>query len=458
MKVIICGAGQVGSSIARQLSQEGNAVSVIDQNADLIRDLTDELDVQGFVGHGAYPDVLDRAGIADADMIIAVTYADEVNMVACQVAHSLFKVPLKIARVRAQNYLDPVWADLFTGQHLPIDVIISPELEVARSVLRRISAPGSFEVIDLADGLVQVVGVHLPDDCPVVNTPLRQLTELFPDLEMTVLAVVRQGKLTIPASTDQLMIGDDVYFSQPRANVPRGLDMFGLHQREARRVVVVGGGNIGLYVAKELESGPRATQVRMIEANKVRAEYAADQLSRSVIFHGDGLAQEILREAGVPEAEVVVALTNDDEVNVLVSVVAKLRGARRAMALVNSTNYDQLAPSLGVDAFINPRAITVSTILQHVRRGRIKSLHALEQSSAEVIEAEILETSSLVGKTLREARLPDGIKVGAIVRGDAYIYPRGDTLIELKDRVVALVRQDAIRKIEPLFRVSLDYF
>lgn len=458
MKVIICGAGQVGFSIARQLAQEGNAVTVIDQQGELVRQITDELDVQGIVGHGAHPDILDRAGIGDADMIIAVTYSDEVNMVACQIAQSLFKVPLKVARIRAQTYLDPAWADLFTHDHLPIDVVISPELEVARSVLRRIDAPGSFEVIDFADGLVQTVGVHLLDDCPVLNTPLRQLTELFPEVDTMIVGIVRRGALLVPKPTEQLQSGDNVYFIVPREKVSRALDMFGLHQTQARRVVIVGGGNIGLFVAKELEARRFGTKVRLIEANKGRAEHVAENLKHAVVFHGDGLTPDVLREAGVADAEVVVSLTNDDEVNVLTAVVAKHRGARRALALVNSPNYDQLAPALSIDSFINPRAITVSTILQHVRRGRIKGVHALEQSAAEVIDAEALETSPLVGKAIRDAKLPDGVLIGAIVRGGACIYPKGDTVIEAKDRVVAMVRQDAVRKVEPLFRVGLDYF
>lgn len=458
MRVIICGAGQVGSGIARQLAAEGNAVTVIDQSAPLIRQITEELDVQGIIGHGAYPEILDRAGARDADMLIAVTHSDEVNIVACEVANSLFNVTLKIARIRAQSYLNPEWQDLFSRDNLAIDVTISPELEVARSVLRRLHLPGSFDVVEFSEGRVQLVGVRCETDCPILNTPLRQLTELFPDLRAIVVGVTRNGRFFVPEADDTLSALDDVYFVAAREDVPRTLDVFGHQEREARRVIVVGAGHIGLFVASSLEHSHPAIRLRLIEADKGRAEEAAEALTRALVLHGDGVDEQVLTEAGVADAEAMVALTNDDDVNIVTSVLAKQAGAKRVLALTNKPTYGRLARTLGIDASINPRATTVSTIMQHVRRGRIKGLHSIEEGAAEVIEAEALDTSPLVGKQLRDARISAGIIVGAIVRDGKVLKPRGSMTIETHDRVVMLARRDMIRKVEQLFRVSLDYF
>jgi len=250
MKVIICGAGQVGFGIARQLAEEGNSVTVIDQSPELIQRIDDMLDVKAMVGHGSHPDVLDRAGAQDAEMLIAVTFSDEVNMIAAQIGHSLFSIPLKVARVRAQSYLDPIWRDLFSRDHLPIDVIISPELEVGKTVMQRLSNPGAFETMDFADRRVKVVGVHLDEDCPVVNTPLRQLTELFPDLNAVVVGISRGTHMFVPKRTDQMLVGDKIYFVAKSDHVRRTLGIFGHEESQAQRVIIVGGGHIGLYVAQ----------------------------------------------------------------------------------------------------------------------------------------------------------------------------------------------------------------
>lgn len=457
MKVIICGAGQVGFGIARQLAEEGNSVTVIDQSPELIQRIDDMLDVKAMVGHGSHPDVLDRAGAQDAEMLIAVTFSDEVNMIAAQIGHSLFSIPLKVARVRAQSYLDPIWRDLFSRDHLPIDVIISPELEVGKTVMQRLSNPGAFETMDFADRRVKVVGVHLDEDCPVVNTPLRQLTELFPDLNAVVVGISRGTHMFVPKRTDQMLVGDKIYFVAKSDHVRRTLGIFGHEESQAQRVIIVGGGHIGLYVAQELEKVP-SVRVKIIESDKMRAEEVADQLSRTVVLYGDGLDQGLLREAGVQDAQTIVSLTNHDETNILACVIAKREGAERSLCLINDREYGSLMKSLSIDAFIDPRATTVSTILQHVRRGRIKTLYSIEQGTAEVIEAEALETSPLVGKPLQDVQLPDGIMIGAIVRGDEVIRPAGNSKIEKGDRVVLMAQREMVKKVEQLFRVSLEYF
>ncbi|MCK5745464.1 MAG: Trk system potassium transporter TrkA, partial [Oricola sp.] len=332
MRVIVCGAGRVGVGIARRLSRENNEVTVVDQSKELIRAVTERLDVRGVVGNGAYPETLEEAGAREADMVIAVTFSDEVNMVACQIAHSLFNVPTKIARVRAQGYLDPRYSDIFSRAHLPIDVVISPEREVSEAIIQRMSTPGAFELKTFVDGRVWAVGVKLRDDCPIINTPLRQVAELFPDLKITIVAIKRGENMWRAHSGDMLEPGDRVFFIADRADVSRALEIMGEAARQARRVIIVGGGNIGLFVAKGLEK-MGAMKIRLIERDRKRAEFIAEALERTIVLQGDGLDRGILREAGVAESETVVAVTDNDQVNILAGVVAKREGARRSMAL-----------------------------------------------------------------------------------------------------------------------------
>ncbi len=458
MKVIICGAGQVGFNIARYLSSEGADITLIDQSEALVTKIADSLDVQGLVGFASHPDILERAGAPDADMVIAVTYADEVNMVACQICHSLFDVTTKIARVRHQSYLNPLWSDLFSRDHLPIDVIISPEIEVARAISRRLEVPGAFDVIPLADGKVSLIGVHCTPETPILDTPLRQLTGLFPDLHILVIGLQRDGRAIVVAPEDVMLDGDDVYFVAETAHLTRAMVAFGHEEKEARRVIIVGGGNIGLSLAEIVEDKYPHVALKLIEINKERAEYVAQQLKRTVVIHGDALDQEILEEANVKATETVIAVSNDDEVNILTSLLAKRFGSQRAVTLVNSTTYSPLIGTLGIDTVVSPREITVSTILQHVRQGRIRSVHSLSEGFGEIIEAEALETSSLVGVPLREADLPEGVMVGAIVRGEEVIIPRGDTVIKPKDQVVIFAASSAVKSVEKLFAVRLEFF
>ena len=457
MKVIVCGAGQVGTSIVRYLAAENNDVTVIDQSPELVRKIGEALDVKAMEGFASHPHVLEAAGIRDADMIIAVTYADEVNMVACQIAHALFEVPTTIARVRHQSYLDPAWSNLFSRDHMAIDVIISPEIEVGRAVMRRLEVPGAFDMVPMADGKVRVMGVRCTDDTPIVNTPLRQLTELFPDLNIIVVGIVRDGKGFVPSADDHMQPGDEVYFVADAEHVSRAMMTFGHEERAARRVVILGGGNIGRYIARQIDQHP-GVSAKLIEYNKTKAEDAAAELQHTIVLHGDALDPEILEEANVAAAEAVVAVTNEDEVNILASLLAKRSGCRRAITLINKTGYSPLVSSLGIDVTVSPRAITVSTILQHIRRGRIRAVHSLGDGFGEVIEAEALETSPLVGRSLREIDFPDGVIIGALVRGGEVIIPRGDTVVKPKDRVVLFATTAAVKKIERMFSVRLEFF
>lgn len=458
MKVIICGAGQVGYGIAERLSLEDNDVSVIDTSASLVAHITETLDVRGYVGHGAHPDVLARAGADQADMIIAVTLYDEINMTACQVAHSLFNVPTKIARIRSQNYLQPEYADLFSRDNLPIDVAISPEIEVGKMVLRRISFPGATDIVRFADDNVAMLAIECMEDCPVVDTPLQQLSELFPDLMATVTAIYRNGKLRIVNSRDQLTVGDLAYVICQRDHARRTLGLFGHEEQEAGRIVIAGGGNIGYYVARAIEDMQPKTRIKIIESDRERAVIVSDQLRSGIVLHGSALDQNILQQADIENADLIVTLTNNDQTNMLSAAMAKRLGCKSGMVLINNPSFHDLASSIGIDAYINPRAVTISRVLQHARKGRIRSVYAVQKGMAEVIEAEALETSPLVGRPFRDLELPQGLRIGAIYRDGAVIRPNGDTKIKAKDRVVLFAAAGAVKDVEQMFRVSIQYF
>lgn len=458
MRVIVCGAGQVGYGIAERLAAEDNDISVIDTSAELIQVVRDTLDVRGFVGHGAHPDVLAAAGADQADMIIAATLYDEVNIVACEVAHALFNVPTKIARIRAQAYLQSHYQDLFSRDHMPIDVIISPELEVGEMVLRRIALPGVSDVVRFADEEITVLAVECLDDCPVINTPLLQLTDLFPDLPATVMAIIRNDELLIPRSSDQMLPGDVAYVATTKLQVQRTLALFGHEEPEATRIIIAGGGNIGLYVAQTIEARQPKTKVKVIEPNLTRANMIADELHRSLVLHGSALDQKLLHEAEIQDADLLVALTNDDQVNLLAAVMAKRLGCKSNLVLINNPDYLDLSKSLGIDAHISPRSVTISRVLQHVRRGRIRAVHSVQKGRAEIIEAEALETSPMVGASLRDLDLPPGLRIGAIYRNGEVIKPDGSVRIKPKDRVVLFATTEAVKQVEQMFRVSLEFF
>ncbi|MGB0412238.1 MAG: Trk system potassium transporter TrkA [Pikeienuella sp.] len=458
MKIIVCGAGQVGEQIARRLSDEGHDVTVIDTDASLIRRVTDKLDVGGVVGHASHPDVQERAGAKDADMIFAVTHLDEVNMVACQVAHTEFNVPQKIARIRAQSYLQERWSDLFRRDHMPIDVIISPETEVARVAVSRIEQPAAFDMASFLDDQAQVAAIRLDDDCPVVNTPLRQLTELFSTLKAVVLGYRRDGEILRAAPDEQLLCGDQIYVLATAEDMDRTLTIFAGEHRPVQNVVLIGAGNVGVAVAEALEMQGKGIRVRLIERDRARAEQAADHLADAIVLHGDALDPEILEEANIARADAVVALTDDDRVNLLASALCKQAGVYQTIALTNNPVFANISGTLGVDVVINPRAATASTILRHVRRGRVRAVHSIGEGDAEVLEAQVLSTSQIAGKMLRDAAFPEGALVGAVLSRGEVKLPHADLVIHEDDRVVVFALRDAVKDVERLFRVSVDFF
>ncbi|MEM7321145.1 MAG: Trk system potassium transporter TrkA [Pseudomonadota bacterium] len=458
MKVIICGAGQVGWQIARHLSGELNDVTVVDNNPDLVRRATETLDVQGIAGFASYPDVLDRAGARDADMIIAATHSDEVNMVTCQVAHSVFGIQRKIARLRAQSYLTAIYSDLYRRDHLPIDVVISPEREVAAAAMRRLSAPAAFDTEVFMDGKAQLLGISVHEECPIVNTPLRQLTDLFSTLRALVVGIRREGSLFAPEPGDQLFAGDECYVFSHVEDVSRTMEVFGKTNKKQDRVVIVGGGNVGLEVAKTLEDPENRIRSKVIERDRRCAEKAAEALERTIVLNGDGLDVALLSEAGIRRADAMLAVTDDDKTNMLAAVRAKSEGCPLAIALINDPTLVPMMRPLGIDAYINPRATTVSSILRHIRHGRVRQVYSIGDAEAEVIEAEVMSTSPMAGQKLRDIDFPEGVLIGAIRKGEEVLRPSGALRVDEGDVIAIFAMAADVPEVERLMQVSIDFF
>ena len=458
MKVIICGAGQVGWQIARHLSGERNDVTIVDNNSDLVRRATETLDVQGLAGFASYPDVLQKAGARDADMIIAATYSDEVNMVTCQIAHSIFDIPRKVARLRSQSYLDAIYSDLYRRDHMPIDVVISPEREVAAAALKRLSAASAFDTETFLDNQAQLLGLRLDENCPVINTPLRQLTDLFSSLRIIVVGIRRKNILYAPESGDQLFANDEVYVMCHVDDSARALEVFGKTQGKRDRVVIIGGGHVGLSIAKSLEKQEHRTRAKIIEKDREIAEFAANELEKTIVLNGDGLDPRLLEEANISKSDVILAVTDDDKTNMLAAVRAKTLGCPRSVVLVNDPSLIPLTGAMGIDAFINPRATTVSSILRHIRHGRVKGVYSIGDAEAEIIEAQVLSTSPLSGQKIKDIDFPEGVLVGGVLKGGKLVMPTGSLRIDEGDVIALFALSKDIPEVERLLQVSIDFF
>lgn len=459
MKVIICGGGRVGYAIASYLARENNHVVVIDEKESVLRKIGETMEAVTIQGSAAHPDVQRAAGIESADMIVAVTGSDEVNMMACQVAAALFQTPKKIARVRAASYLDPTWSQLFARENLPIDLVISPESEVAQDIVRRLSVPGTTSDIPMGDGGVYLMGIICRHDCPVLDTPIRQFDQLFPDFDFRTLLVVRGTQALVAHPDLQFQRDDEVYLLVREDQVHDVVEtMFGMDQAQAKNLVIFGGGNIGVRVAQILGKTSRGINIKIIERDQARAEYVNDLLPRELVICGDGLETEILMEAGVGVAETFIAVTNNDEANVLGSLLARQLGAERVITLVNNTAYNTLMMPLGIDAIVNPKQITVSSILQYIRRGRIRAIHSLRDGAAEVIEAEVSPTCTIANTTIGELVLPEGVLLAAVVKKTGVRMAQDGVTIDPGDRVILLAREGCIEKAESLFSFRIDLF
>jgi trk system potassium uptake protein TrkA len=455
MNIIICGAGKVGFSISNQLSAQGHSVTVIDQTSEDIKKINETQDVKGVVGRATFPSVLENAGAANADMIIAVTKNDETNMIICQLAHSLFNINKKIARIRAKEFLEGRWSKLYNKSNLPIDVIISPEMEVAKSLFRKLEAPGALDNVPFAEDKIKVLEIAVKKDCPIIKIPLKNLTEKFPNFKANILGAVRKDKFVFLKKNDQLLEGDKAYVVVSTDQLTQILKTFGHEEKTAKKILIVGGGNIGLNLAKLLELNFEGARVKIIEKDKERAELIASELTSSIVICGDALDEEILKEANIEETETILALTNDDEDNIMVCVLAeKYSPTKRTIAIVNKSNYSLLQKSLNIDDLVDPRMTTVSRIMEHVHTGTIETVYSVLDGEYEFIEAEILEKSELLNKSIKDSNLPEHIRIGAVLRGDKVIIPRSDFIFEKDDLVIFLAKRELLKEVESIFRLS----
>ena len=458
-KIIICGAGRVGVSITEHLSNEGFDITVVDSSADAIQKVTELFDVQGVLGFASHPNVLEDAGIKDADMIIAVTQSDEINITACHIAKSLFATPTIIIRIRSKSYLEPKYVD-YLLKDVKVNRIISPEDEVASAIVNQWRTPGAFDVAEFARSSITMLGVSCKNDCPLLDTPLRNLVDLFPDLSVTVMAIIRGTKLIVPRGGDDIILtGDRVYLACPTVQIERTLKAFGHAEITAEKVTISGAGAIGIRVAEEIHKLSPETNLTMLELDKDKARYAAETLEYATIISGDSLDPEIIKEARLGQGETYIAATNNDEVNILSSLLAKRSGASHTVALINLPVFIPLFNSLDLEGVVSPPNLTSSSILQEVRSGQIEHVHSIIEEFGEIISFEALKSSSIVGKPLKDIKLPKDVSLGAIVKEDKTILsPRGVTVIEAGDIVVMFVPVKSMKKVEELLSVNLDFF
>ena len=455
MNIIICGAGRVGFTIGKLLSEQNHSITIIDQSSEDIQKINESLDVKAIVGKATSPTVLEKANTNDADMIIAVTRNDEINMLICQIAYSIFKVPKKIARIRSQEYLDPKFSGLFNKENLPIDYVISPEIEIAKSIQRKLEAPGALDNVPFADNKIRLLEILIDEKCPIYGIKLNELTKKFPNLKAYILGVVRNDKFIILKKNDSLQHNDKAYVIVDSNKIQETLKVFGHNEKISNKILIIGGGNIGFNLAKNIEQSFDEARIKIIEKNKNRAELIANDLNNSIVINGDGLDEDVLNEANLEEVETVLALTNDDEDNLMVSIlVEKFSKDKRTMALINKPNYSLLQSSLKIDDLIDPRMNTVSSILKHVHKGTIENAYTILNGEYEVIEAEIIESSELINKELKNSDLPDEIRIGSIIRDNEIILPSSNYIFKKNDTVILLSKRDQLPTVENMFRIS----
>ena len=455
MNIIICGAGRVGFTIAKLLTEQNHSITVIDQSSEDIQKINEALDVKAIVGKATSPIILENANSKEADMIIAVTKNDEINMMICQIAYSLFKIPKKIARIRAQDYLNPKFSKLYNKENLPIDVIISPEIEIAKSIQRKLEFPGALDIVPFADNKIKLLEILIEESCPISEIKLNELTKKFPKLNANILGVIRDEKFIFLKKNDVMKKNDKAYVIINSLQVKETLSAFGHNEKISNKILIIGGGNIGFNLAKNIEQSFEDARIKIIEKDKKRAELIANELNNTIVINGNGLDEDILAEVNLEDVETVIALTNDDEDNLMVSVlVEKFSKGKKTMALINKPNYSLLQSSLKIDDLIDPRMTTVSSILKHVHKGTIETAYSILNGDYEVIEAEIIETSELINKELKDCELPDEIRIGAVLRKNEIVIPRSDFIFKKDDTVVFLTKKDQLPLVESMFSLS----
>jgi len=456
MKIIILGAGQVGSSVAANLASEANDITIVDVDVELLRELQDRLDIRTVVGEASYPDVLLRAGAEDAEMILAVTNSDETNMVACQIAYSLFRTPTKIARVRARDYLG--YPGLFRPESIPIDVMISPEKVIIEYVQKLIAHPGALQVLDFAGGLAQLVAVKAYYGGPLVGEPLKRLPEHMPSVQTRVAAIFRKGYPIIPEGDTVIEADDEVFFIAASKDIRSVMGEMRRLDKPNKRIVIAGGGNIGKGLAQALEND---YNVKLIDHNFNRSKKISEEMNSAIVLHGDAADEELLVEENIESTDVFCAVTNDDEANILSAMLAKRLGARKVMSLINRASYVDLVESGDIDIAISPHQAMIGSLLTHVRRGDVVMVHSLRRGAAEAIEAIAHgdeSSSKVVGRAIEDIALPAGTTIGAIVRNDEVIIAHHDTRIEAGDHVILfLVDKQKIEVVERLFQVDITF-
>nr|VFK30893.1 MAG: trk system potassium uptake protein TrkA [Candidatus Kentron sp. MB] len=456
MKIIILGAGRVGSSVAENLADEANDITVVDGNTDLLQELQDRLDIRTVVGHAAHPNVLAQAGAKEADMILAVTNSDETNMIACQIAHTLFQTPTKIARVRAAAYLD--CPGIFAPDSVPIDVLISPEQLVTTYIQRLIKTPGALQVLQFAADRISLVAVKIYQGGPLVDHELRALSGYMPGVDTRVVAIYRQGQAIIPEGDTVIEANDEVFFIAASENVPAVMGSLRKLDEPVKRIILAGGGNIGTSLATTLET---QYQVKLIERDENTSRILSEKLAKTIVLRGDAADEDLLREENIDRTDVFCAVTNDDQVNILSAMLAKRMGAAKVMALINRSAYVDMVESSMIDIAISPQHATIGALLTHVRQADVVTVHSLRRGAAEAIEAITHGkpgASKVVGKAVEEIPLPPDTTIGAIVRGEQVIIAHHDTVINAEDHVILfLVDKKHVPEVEKLFQVDVTF-
>lgn len=457
MKIIIIGAGQVGATLAENLASEDNDITVIDKNSGLLRELQDRLDIQTVEGNGAHPDVLEQAGGNDADMLIAVSNQDETNMVACQVAHTLFKTPTKIGRIRTSAYSK--YPQLFCDQALPMDVRISPEKEVTKHLSRLIRYPGALQVMEFAEGKVQLVVVKAEKGGPLVDQPISFLKEHMPSIQTRIAAIYRDGQSITPDGNTYIYANDEVFFLTAQRDVLDVMSELRPLDIPYRRIIIAGGGNIGERLARSLEKEYR---VKIIERDPERCRYLSETLDNTIVLNGDASKKELLQEENIESTDVFCALTNNDEANIMSSMLAKVLGVRTVMTIINNAAYVDIVQEGMIDIAISPQQTTISSLLSYIRRGDVVNVHSMRKGAAEALEAVAhgdYKSSKVVGRSIANLNLPEGATIGAIVREDDLIIATGDLVIQAEDHVILFVtNKKQIPAVEQLFQVGLSFF
>ena len=457
MKILILGAGQVGSTVAESLVSEANDITVVDSDGEKLRQLQDRLDLRTLTGNAAHPSTLEQAGIADTDMLLAVTQSDEVNLVACKLAASLYNTPTRIARIRSVDYLNR--EEVFSADNFCVDFSICPEQILTEYIVKLIEFPEALQVLEFADGKASLVAVRAFAGGPLVGNPLRFLRSHMPQVDARVAAIFRKDSPIIPEGNTVIEEGDEIFFIAAADNIRSVLNEMRRMDEPSKRVMIVGGGNIGRRLAKALE---RDYQVKLIEYDKKSCERLAGELTNTLVLNGDGTDEKLMQQEHVDEVDVFCALTNDDENNIMSSLLAKQSGARKVVALINRSAYVSLLQGGKIDIALSPAQVTIGSLLAYVRQGDVAVVHSLRRGAAEALELVVhgdRQSSRVVGRRIDEIDLPKGATIGAIVRGDRVIMGHHDTLIEAEDHVIVFViNKKMVKKVEKLFQVSLGFF